>query len=68
MGNRMAESAAEENLLSATRAAFSNFYKAERERSEGCINDILTILCDGGTDTQQVEKITDRVTRHYQRL
>jgi hypothetical protein len=34
---------------------------------EDCINDILTILCDGGTDADQIDKITSRITRHRQR-
>ena len=48
--------------------ALRQHYKAERERAECCLSDILAILCDAGCrDDEQLQKITERLTKHYER-
>jgi hypothetical protein len=46
----------------------STFHKAERERAERCIADIIELLCDhNDTPEQTDEKITTRIIKHYER-
>lgn len=47
--------------------AMITYYKDERKRSDDCVASVLTILCDGGTDADQIGKITDLLTHHYSR-
>lgn len=48
------------------RAAFSNHYRAEHDRSEKCIGDILDILQERDSSEQTVA-ILERIIVHYSR-
>ncbi len=49
------------------RLAIGLYYKAERERSEAVLGEIINILGNSDTEVQQVEKILTRLTEHYTR-
>lgn len=52
----------------AFKSALARHYKVERDRSEDCLRDIIGILeADPGTESQQIELILERLTRHYDR-
>jgi hypothetical protein len=50
------------------RAAFSNHYRAERDRSEKCIGDIIDILQERDSSAdEQTDAILERIIVHYSR-
>lgn len=54
------------------RGAFKNawirYYRGERERSEGCIGDIIEALGDrDASDAETIEAILNRIIKHYDR-
>lgn len=52
----------------AFREAISRHYKAGREQAEACLGDIIKVLDDQTMpETEQVEKILDRLIQHYSR-
>jgi hypothetical protein len=51
--------------MSEVRAAFAEYYKAERNRAEECLAGITKILADGADDPTL--EIIDRLIKHYQR-
>jgi hypothetical protein len=53
----------------AVRAAFSNHFKAERNRAEQALSDILELCCsDQLSPCDQVDKVLARLEGHYSRL
>jgi hypothetical protein len=48
-------------------AAFAKFYKAERDRSERALVDVLEILLKPGTPEAAVEATLDRLEAHWGR-
>ena len=53
--------------ISEVRAAFATYYKAERDRCEKTLVDILDIMCKPGTDEAQIDAIHDRLEQHWGR-
>lgn len=52
----------------AIKNAFIRHYRAERDRSEACIGDIIDALGDrDNTPEQTVQAILDRIIMHYDR-
>ncbi len=52
----------------AFKAALARHYKAERDRSEECLGDIIKILdWSDAMESTQVEKILERLIAHYDR-
>jgi hypothetical protein len=50
------------------KAAFCNHYRAERDRSEKCIGDIIDILQERDTSAdEQTNAILERIITHYSR-
>lgn len=50
------------------RAAFCNHYRAERDRSEKCIGEIIDILQERDTTSdEQTVAILERIIQHYSR-
>lgn len=50
------------------KAALSRHYKAERDRSEECLGDIIKIISDDtAPDAEITEKILERLAKHYDR-
>jgi hypothetical protein len=49
------------------RTAFSNHYRAERDRSEKCIGDIIDILQERDSSDEQTVAILERIIVHYSR-
>lgn len=49
------------------RMALGQYYKVERDRSEKCLADIITILANPSVEHEQIEAICKRLTEHYQR-
>lgn len=49
----------------AFKEAIARHYKAERDRAEACLGDIIKILDQEG---DQVEQILNRLIRHYSRM
>lgn len=50
------------------KATLARYYKAERDRSEACMGDIVDILKDEtAPEAEQVEKILERLVAHYNR-
>jgi hypothetical protein len=52
------------NAHIAFKEAIARHYKAERDRAEDCLGDIIKILDQEG---DQVEQILNRLVRHYSR-
>lgn len=52
----------------AFKAAWIRYYRAERDRSERCIGEIMDILEDrANADNQTIDAILDRIIKHYDR-
>jgi hypothetical protein len=50
------------------KSVFANYYKAERDRSESCIRDIMDVLEDkDSSDSETIEAILSRIIQHYKR-
>lgn len=50
------------------RALFADHYKAERNRAEDCLGDIIKILqVKDADESARLDQILDRMIRHYQR-
>lgn len=50
------------------KATLARYYKAERDRSEACMGDIVKILQDEtAPEAEQVENILERLVKHYSR-
>jgi hypothetical protein len=48
------------------KAVLARYYKAERDRSEECLWDIIKVLQDETTsEGEQVDKILERLVTHY---
>lgn len=48
-------------------AAMGRYYKAERDRTELCLSDIIEILRTSEVEHKQVASILARLTDHYAR-
>lgn len=53
--------------MNEVRAAFAAYYKAERDRCEKTLVDIVDIMCKPGTDEAQIDAIMERLERHWGR-
>jgi hypothetical protein len=50
------------------KATLAKYYKAERDRTEECLGDIIGILtAQPATDPEQVQRILERLVKHYER-
>lgn len=50
------------------KAALARYYKAERDRTEECLGDIIKTLQEETTpEAEQVEQILERLVKHYSR-
>lgn len=48
------------------KATLARYYKAERDRSEECLGDIIKIVSDSTSPDAEVnEKIIERLVQHY---
>ena len=47
--------------------AFAAHYKAERDRSEKCLGEILVIICGAADDASKLIAVAEAMTRHYSR-
>lgn len=56
--------------ISKMKSILADYYKKERQRSETCLGDILTIITDSdtGTEGEQIEAILKRMVAHYERV